>query len=101
MTSLRVSNPVAAVLTHHVKAAPRPASLAGKTVGLVWNLKAGGDVALERVADRLGVRFPGVRFVPFHGAFGGHRIALVSQIDPGEADRIAAQCDVVVGTTAD
>src|SRR5262249_10355403 len=101
MASMRVFNPMATVVTHQVQPAPRPPSLEGKTVGLVWNLKAGGDVALERVADRLRARVPSARFGPFHGAFGGHRIALVSQIDPGEADRIAKQCDVVIGTTAD
>jgi hypothetical protein len=101
MAKMCVSNPVAQVVTHQVQPAARPPSLEGKTVGLVWNLKAGGDIALERVAEQLRDRFHNVRFVAFHGAFGGHRIALVNQIDPGEADRIAAQCDVVVGTTAD
>ena len=33
-------------------AAPRSWSLAGKRVGLVWNAKRGGDVALDRVGQQ-------------------------------------------------
>lgn len=101
MARLEVLNPVAEIERRSVAPAPRPSSLKGKTVGLVWNMKAGGDIALDRIASLMAERIEGVRTVRFDGAFGGHRIALVSQIDPGDADRIAKQCDVVVGTTAD
>ena len=50
MYQLDVMNPVAPVLgeVHATPPAPRPSSLEGKTIGLVWNGKANGDVALKR-----------------------------------------------------
>jgi hypothetical protein len=96
-----VMNPVADTVRYEVSPASRPASLRGKTVGLVWNLKSGGDVALEHIAKLLNQRFEGMRFRRFDGAFGGYRVALVNQLKQGEADDIARECDLVVGTTAD
>jgi len=40
--------------------APRPSSLDGKRVGLVYNLKTGGDALLTRTAELLKERFRGV-----------------------------------------
>jgi hypothetical protein len=101
MARMDVMNPVAETVQYEVSPAPRPSSLIGKTVGLVWNLKSGGDVALTHIASLLGRRFEGIRFHRFDGAFGGYRVALVDQLKTGEADEIARECDVVVGTTAD
>ena len=42
--------------------APRPASLDGKRVGLVYNQKTGGDVLLTRTAELLKERFRDVEF---------------------------------------
>jgi hypothetical protein len=37
--------------------APRPASLKGKKLGLIYNLKSGGDVLLTRTAELLKERY--------------------------------------------
>jgi len=39
-------------------AAPRSPSLAGKRVGLVWNAKRGGDIALDRVGEQFDQALP-------------------------------------------
>ncbi len=90
---LRTFSPVAAKAPLHVQPADRPASLDGKTVGLIWNGKPGGDVALAIVAEFVKKRFPGARFFksgwnsfPFTGK---------------QTEEIVATCDVVVGTTGD
>ena len=70
MYNLEVLNPVAPVLGD-VKAhslAPRPSSLEGKTIGLVWNGKAMGDVALKRAAELIQKRIPSVTFKFYSGA---------------------------------
>ena len=53
MESLSVRNPVA---KHALKAsplAPRVQSLEGQTLGLWWNAKEGGNIALERIGDAI------------------------------------------------
>ena len=97
MARLEVLNPVADTVKHDVKAAPRPSDLRGKTVGLYWNMKAGGDIALERAATLLSQRFEGLQFQHFSGTFGsGMRHATAE-----DADRIARNCVAVVASTSD
>ncbi len=70
MYRLEVLNPVAPV-QGDVKAIPlasRPTSLEGKTIGLVWNGKANGDVALKRAAELIQKRVPNVQFKFYSGA---------------------------------
>lgn len=43
--------------------AERPATLSGKTVGLLWNAKVNADVYLRRVQELLAERFDDVTFV--------------------------------------
>jgi hypothetical protein len=45
--------------------APRPTSLEGKTVGLAWNGKPGGDIALDEIAALLAQDVRDVRFIKF------------------------------------
>ena len=63
MYQLEVLNPVAPVLgeVEATPLAPRPSSLEGKTIGLIWNGKANGDVALRRAGEVLQQRIPGVK----------------------------------------
>ena len=49
--------------------AARPASLAGKTVALLWDYMFRGDEIFPLLQDALGARFPGIRFVGYD-AFG-------------------------------
>ncbi|RYF32708.1 MAG: hypothetical protein EOO21_06540 [Comamonadaceae bacterium] len=91
--SLRVHNPVATKAPLYVRAAPRPGTLAGKRIGLIWNGKPGGDVALEVAAEHIAKRFPDATFwrsdwysYPF--------------TDP-QLQQIVDHCDVAIGTTGD
>ena len=72
--------------------APRPSALDGRTVGLLWNDKRGGDVALRRAGQLLQERFQNVRVVPYQGPRGYPRTLL---------DKAFSECDVFVGSTGD
>jgi hypothetical protein len=95
--TLEVANPVAESVIPKLEHATRPADLSGARVGLYWNFKPGGNVGLDQIAVRLGERFPAATFAHFEGAVG----ASVRHVTPAQADEIAQQCDVVVGTTGD
>jgi len=91
--SLRVHNPVATKAPLHVKAAPRGGTLAGRRIGLIWNGKPGGDVALNVVAEHISRRFSDATFwrsdwysYPF---------------TDGQLQQIVDHCDVAIGTTGD
>jgi hypothetical protein len=45
--------------------APRLDTLAGKTVGLVWNRSFKADVTLPAIGAELKKRYPGVKIVPY------------------------------------
>ncbi len=94
MYRLEVLNPVAPLQgdVHALTLAPRPSSLAGKTVGLVWNGKANGDVALRRAGELLQQRFPDIKLRFYSGALPCPQ-ALMEQAK--------AEVDVAVGCTAD
>jgi len=62
MATLEVLNPVAEPEEKYIPPAPRPRDLAGKHVGLYWNIKTGGDIALDRVEALLKERFSGKTF---------------------------------------
>jgi hypothetical protein len=97
MARLDIVNPVAARVEHSVKPAARPRDLANLTVGLYWNMKAGGDVALDRAAERLRERFPGIRFRRYTGSVG----FIMRHATADDADRMASEVQAVVGTSAD
>jgi len=58
-------NPEGACRPVSLKLPPRPASLEGKTVGLAWNGKPGGEHALDEIARLLTEQVPGVRFIRY------------------------------------
>jgi hypothetical protein len=97
MAQLEVLNPVAATVPHSVKSAPRLHGLEGATIGLYWNMKAGGDVALDRTEELLRQRFPGSKFRRYTGSVGW----LMRHCTAEDADRIASEVHAVVGTTND
>jgi hypothetical protein len=92
-----VRNPVAESVVSRVTPSPRPSRLDGKRIGLYWNLKSGGDLALEHVERELGARYQGVHFQQYHGSVG----FFIRHCTPADADRISAEVDVLIGTTAD
>ena len=94
MYTLEVMNPVAPVLgeVEATPLAPRPPSLDGKTIGLMWNGKANGDVALRRAGEAIQGRIPGVTVKLYSGALP----------TPGPImERAKAEIDVAIGCTAD
>src|SRR2546429_9624300 len=97
MARLEILNPVAKTVEHSVTPAPRLATLDGATIGLYWNIKAGGDAALDRTEALLHAKFPGTKFRRYTGSVGW----LMRHCTAEDADRIAAEGDAVVGTTAD
>jgi hypothetical protein len=91
--SLRVHNPVATKAPLYVKSAQRKGSLAGKRIGLIWNGKPGGDIALNVLEEHIAKRYPDATFwrsdwysYPF---------------TDGQLQQIEDHCDVAIGTTGD
>ena len=97
MVKLNIVNPQATTIIESVKAAPRVDGLQGKTVGLYWNMKSGGDVALERTATLLAERFSDTEFKNVVGSVG----AMLRHATAEDADQVARECDVVIGTSSD
>jgi len=97
MDRLEVLNPVAKSEEKNIPPAIRPKDLAGKHVGLYWNIKSGGDIALDRVEELLKERFPGITTSRHIGSVG----FMMRHLTPGDAQRIGHMCDAVVGTTND
>lgn len=75
--------------------APRPATLAGKRVGLVWNGKPHADKLLHHVGGQLEARFEGLTTHFFGLANPSNRP------HPGELERIIEAVDVVVYASGD
>jgi hypothetical protein len=97
MTDLNILNPVALSAKGTLALAPRVDDLAGQRIGLFWNLKGGGDFALQRLVEQLGKKYPTATFTYFQGDTG----SMVRRATPGYADKVAAESDVVIGTTGD
>jgi hypothetical protein len=97
MAQLEVLNPVAISDEKNIPPAARPEDLTGKRVGLYWNIKSGGDVALDRVEEVLKERFPGITTSRHIGSVG----FIMRHLTPDDAEKIAQTCDMVVGTTND
>lgn len=97
MAQLDVVNPVAARVEQSVKPAARQRDLSKATVGLYWNMKSGGDAALDRAEQRLSERYPGIRFRRYTGSVG----FIMRHATADDADRMASEVQAVVGTTAD
>ena len=94
LETLEVLNPVADMPadSKSMKAAPRPTTLDGKTVGLYWNFKPGGKDALERVGEAIKARFKDVTVKMYSAPRPVPKSVLAA---------ITSECDVVVGSTAD
>ena len=96
MIKLSVLNPVAQTQAdRQAKAfepAKRPASLDDLTIGLVWNSKRGGELALDHAGKLLRSRYENVRVVRYDGSM---------PCDKGLLERAKRECDVFVGSTGD
>ncbi|MDA1298012.1 MAG: hypothetical protein O3B04_08460 [Chloroflexi bacterium] len=94
MAKLVTLNPVAEMQQTAVKMdiAPRPASLDGLKLGLVWNRKRGGDAVLSRVGEELSKRYKNVSVKMYEGGIPAPAAVL---------ELAAAESDVVVGSSSD
>jgi len=72
--------------------APRPSSLQGKTLGLLWNGKANGDKALKRAGEMVQRRIPDVTVNFYSGAL---------PCPDNLMERVKAEADAVLACTAD
>ena len=102
MDRLTIVNPIARAEVDRSEAdriepAPRLADLNGATIGLFWNGKNQGDVALAHTRERLAATYEGVTFVDVFGEKGG----LTRYAAPEQLDLMASTCDAVILTTAD
>jgi hypothetical protein len=93
-------NPEGAARPVSLAPAPRPATLDGKTVGLAWNGKPGGDDALQEIAAVLGEQANGIRFIRYWEALpeSVSERELSSEVIRAMA---ASQPDVVIVSQAD
>jgi hypothetical protein len=90
---LEVLNPTADKYgTEAAGLAPRPRSLAGQTVGLLWNGKPNGDIALRAIGAELESRFEGLQTRFYSGSI---------PCDRGLLEQVTAECSVAVTCTAD
>jgi hypothetical protein len=90
---LKVFSPVAAQAPLYVPPAKRPATLNQKTVGLIWNGKPGGEVALAVVRESIRKAFPEIKV--FESSWNSYPFT------DSQIEKIVSSCDVVVGTTGD
>ena len=97
MAAITVHNPQSMTVEHSVTPAARKPDLDGATIGLYWNMKAGGDAALDRTEQLLRERYPGARFRRYTGSVG----FLMRHCTAEDADRMASEVQAVVGTTND
>ncbi len=74
------------------RTAARPNTLANARLGLLWNGKRGGDIALRRVAELLSREYQGLQIQDYPGAF---------PCDEGLLLRAVEECDVIVAASAD
>lgn len=81
----------------HVAPAARLSGFASKRIGLYWNMKAGGDVALAHAQHLIQSRYPDTTFREYRGSVGW----VMRHATAEDVRRVAAECDAVIGTTAD
>lgn len=96
MATIEVLNPVARTQAGRQSVAFEPAkrvdSLDNLTVGLIWNSKRGGELALDHAGRLLQSRYRNLRVIRYDGSM---------PCDKGLLARARSECDVFVGSTGD
>ena len=59
-------NPAGVIKITPIKMPPRISTLEGKTIGLKWNMKPGGNIFLDRVAELLKEKVPFAKIIKFY-----------------------------------
>lgn len=94
MAELRVLSPEA-ISQGDLKILPpatRPSTLDDKRIGLLWNDKRGGDVALRKLGQLIQQRYRNVQLVPYQGPRGYPKALL---------EKAFEDCDLFIGATGD
>ena len=94
MFALDVLNPVAKTegVIKVSKAAPRPGSLDGLTLGLIWNSKRGGELALTTAGDLIRNQYRNVKVIRYDGSMPCEKELL---------KQAKQECDIFIGSTGD
>ncbi len=91
MAKLNVLNPVANTVVTKRQLADRLPDMNDKRVGLYWNGKGGGDIALAAIGEQLQRRFSDIQVEMIHSAIPGPR----EMVEAGKG------FNLVVGSTGD
>ncbi len=90
---LEVLNPVASIAPARHTLSARLGDLRNKKIGLLWNLKPGGDHLASGLAESLGKQFAGMQFEIFKYDY---------PVKPANLQKvIKSGCDAIVGLTGD
>ncbi len=73
-------------------AARRPRSLDGLTLGLLWNAKRGGEIALMKAGELISNKYQNVKVIRYDGSM---------PCDQEIMARAEQECDIFVGSTGD
>ena len=94
MFTLEVLNPVARSEgdIKVSKAARRPRSLDGLTLGLLWNSKRGGEIALGKAGELVRNKYKNVKVIRYDGSMPCEKKLM---------ERARQECDVFIGSTGD
>ena len=60
-----VVSPLGEKVIEMIDMAPRPDTLAGKTICTIWNTGFKSDVTLTRIEGLLKARYPGLKLIPY------------------------------------
>ena len=94
MFTLEVLNPVAQSEGEGKASgsARRPRSLDGLTLGLLWNSKRGGDIALAKAGELVSNKYKNVKVIRYDGTMPCEKELM---------ERARQECDVFIGATGD
>lgn len=73
-------------------AAPRQRSLEGLTLGLLWNSKRGGEIALMKAGALVSNKYENVKVIRYDGSM---------PCDKELMARAMQECDIFIGSTGD
>ena len=94
MFTLEVLNPVAQSEgeTKLSKAARRARSLDGMTLGLIWNSKRGGELALMKAGELVSNKYKDVKVIRYDGSMPCEKELM---------QKARQECDIFIGSTGD
>ncbi len=94
MFAFEVLNPVARTegVIKVSRAAPRPNSLDALTLGLIWNSKRGGELALTKAGELISNKYQNVKVIRYDGSMPCEKELL---------QRAQQECDIFIGSTGD